>query len=68
MPRKYTPEVKYKWHLYEPEPDITAEMVESKQGEWVPLKVFEDEQSRLQHEIRRLNNQIRRLVNADNSK
>lgn len=34
MPRKYTPEVKYKWHLYEPEPDITAEMVESKQGEW----------------------------------
>ena len=45
----------------------------------VPLKVFEDEQSRLQHEIRRLTNQIKaaesfgcvlkgECANANNSK
>jgi hypothetical protein len=48
MPRKYNPSVKTDYAQSDWDIDYTyATMEESKYGEWVPLKVFEDETNRL---------------------
>jgi len=54
MPRKYTPEVETEYYDYDPNTYYNAVMVESKYGEWVPLKTFKDETARLQAIIERL--------------
>jgi len=57
MPRKYEPKsvINYQceYDFYE------AVMVESKYGEWVSLKTFEDETARLQATIKRLEAKLR---------
>lgn len=59
MPRTYSPEVEIEYAQYSADLDWhEAIMVEQKGGQWVPLQVFQDEQSRLQHQIRRLQNQL----------
>ena len=59
MPRKYKPEVDVEYYDYDPTPYCEAVMVESKYGEWVSLKTFEDETARLQATIKRLEAKLR---------
>lgn len=59
MPRKYEPSVTYEYGWYDAYP--VGIMVESRTGEWVPLRVYLDETARLRKQIERLENETRRL-------
>lgn len=67
MPRRYQPvhKVDYYWG----EEYHTAEMEESKYGEWIPLKVYTDEINRLNAVIlklkKQLNNQYGKVNNEN---
>jgi hypothetical protein len=58
MPRKYNPVVTTEYQRWEEEPYVYAEMQEDKYGQWVPLKVFEDEYARLNAMILKLKKQL----------
>jgi len=62
MARKYNPvhEVDYDWG----ETRHYARMQESKHGQWIPLKVFEDEQARLNAMILKLKKQLNKKLDA----
>jgi hypothetical protein len=62
MPRKYNPIHKVEYGYWQGDTDYHyAEMEEQKNGEWVPLKVFEDETNRLNAVILRLKKQLNKL-------
>lgn len=66
MPRKYTPVHKIEYDGWCSSDDFHyAEMEEDKNGQWVPLKVFEDETSRLNAAIIRLKKQLNNQYNKE---
>ena len=58
MPRKYEPTIKTEYSPWGGSDYSYAEMQEDKNGEWIPLKVFEDEQRRLNSMIEKLKKQL----------
>jgi hypothetical protein len=58
MPRKYNPVVKTEYEHWCDSAFHSAEMQKDKNGQWVPLKVFEDEYARLNAMILKLKKQL----------
>ena len=59
MPRKYEPTHEVEYERWGGGEYHHARMRESRNGEWVPLKVFEDEMKRLSCQIKRLKQQLK---------
>jgi hypothetical protein len=65
MPRKYKPVVKTEYSYRDSTWDEHyARMEEDRYGQWVPLKVFEDEQARLNAMILKLKKQLNKSYNT----
>ncbi len=58
MPRKYNPVVKTEYENWTDYAFHSAKMEEDKNGQWVPLKVFENEYARLNAMIIKLKKQL----------